>query len=221
MTLDDLVAQFRTDADDAKRPYLFDDDDVIRWLNEAEEEAALRANLLFEASDPDVCRIAVTAGERFYDLHDAVFSVRRAQFTPDGTTDACTLAIADRVELERVERTRRSVTDKPVAIIVDDTRIELDCIPDTDGLIELEVYRAPLSKMTDGGNTPEISRVHHRFLPLWALHRAYGRPDAEAFDQGRSDRAELAFTKQFGIRPDADQRRAFQANTPMHNKAYF
>ena len=38
-------------------------------------------------------------------------------------------------------------------------------------------------------------------------------------DPGRADKALMEFTKVFGIRPDADYRKATQANRPQGNKA--
>ena len=47
MTLLELP-QFRSDAKDTVATYLFGDLEVIGWLGEAEEEACIRARLLFD-----------------------------------------------------------------------------------------------------------------------------------------------------------------------------
>lgn len=222
MTLNELIAQFRVDTDDRKKPYLFRDEDIITWLNEAEEEAALRADLLFEADDASICQIPATAGTRKYALHDLVLRVTHASFTATGSDDApCILTLHSRLALDDAWRSRRTTTDKPRALIVDDASIELDCLPEADGLLAIECYRAPCQKMKDGKDTPEIGRFHHRFLTKWAEHRAYSRPDTETFNQPRADQAEQAFTEQFGMRPDADRRRAFEADAPPHNAGYY
>lgn len=53
MTLEELIAQFRTDADDTARPYLWGDDDLIRWFNEAVNEACRRSHLLVDSNKRD------------------------------------------------------------------------------------------------------------------------------------------------------------------------
>ena len=73
MTLAELIAALRTDADDlVANPYLWSDAELTRWANEAEQEAALRAKLLFDASTTAVCQIAVLAGTTSYALHAKV-----------------------------------------------------------------------------------------------------------------------------------------------------
>ena len=230
MTLAELISQFRTDSQDNRAPYLSSDDNVTLWLNEAQEDAAVRANLIFDADTDAVCQIAVVAGTASYSLHTSIFRVTRAAFTPTGSTqDPIELVLTDRKEQDRTRPGWRYLTEEPRHVIVDDTKISFACLPDTSGTLDLEVYRAPLVAMAAAvvgppavaAVGPEIARAHHRFLPLWALHRHFSQPDAEVHDPGRAEKAEKAFTRQFGERPDADLRKSFEANTPHHNKAYF
>lgn len=221
MKLSDLIAQFRTDCDDKVKPYLFGDDDITLWLNEAEEEAALRANLLFEATDPTICTIPVTAEQTTYALDERVFMVMRASFVAEDSDDVCVLDVRGRLTADLARRSRRTETDKPRAVLVDDTTLELDCPPESAGVLSIEVYRAPLEAMVKDTDSPEIGRVNHRFLTKWAEYRAYCRPDTETFDQQRAERALAAFTAHFGIRPDASTRRDHQADAPTHNTAYY
>ena len=63
MTLEELIASFREDSTDKLEPYLWEDETVTRWLNEAQDEAAVRGRLLLDDSTPAVTQIAVTAGQ--------------------------------------------------------------------------------------------------------------------------------------------------------------
>jgi hypothetical protein len=220
MTLEDLIAQFRVDSEDAVEPYLSSDAAATSWLNEAEQEAAIRARLIHDVTTPAVCTIAVTAGTTVYPLHTAVFEVTRAVFTPVDTTTEYDLYLTDRVEQDRSHPGWRTRTDTPREVIQTDTTLQLGCIPSTDGTISLEAYRLPLKNIEDqSSESPEIGRIHHRHLVQWALHRCYSRPDADVHDPDRSAIAQAEFTRVFGIRPDADQRRFTQANRPTSNKA--
>ena len=69
MNLEQLIAQFRIDADDLVQPYLWPDEWVAPWLTEAVSEAAVRGRLIYEAADPAICEIAVTPGMATYPLH--------------------------------------------------------------------------------------------------------------------------------------------------------
>jgi len=99
MTLAELIAAFRTDADDlVANPYLWSDAELTRWANEAEQEAALRAKLLFDASTMAVCQIAVLAGTTSYALHAKVHDVEHARTIDSGGT-VTRLTLTDRIEL--------------------------------------------------------------------------------------------------------------------------
>jgi hypothetical protein len=219
MTLAELIASFRTDADDlVANPYLWTDVELTRWANEAEQEAALRAKLLFDAATTAVCQINIVAGTTSYPLHAKVHDVEHAR-TIDSGGKVTKLTITDRIELERVRPDWRYETRAPRALIRYDGRIEVDCIPDADYTLRMEVHRLPLVDLVANGDIPEIAPIHHRHLVKWMLHRAYERPDSETRDPDKSARAEKEFTKVFGRRPDADLRRAQQANRPHFNKA--
>ncbi len=218
MNAEDLIAQYRTDAADNEESYLAKDADILVWLDEAQEEACIRARLIYEAVNPKVCSIAVTAGQSVYPLHASVLDIMKATFTPTGSTTKAELTLSDRIELDRTRSGWRDKVEAPKYAIQDDTNIQLACIPDTDGTLSIECYRLPLKKIEDA-DKPEIGSAHHRHLVQWVLFRAFGRPDSEVFDPTRSERAKAAFEKMFGLHPDANLRRSYSANTPMHNKA--
>lgn len=226
MTLSELVNQYRVDADDRVGPagsYHAETSMIQDWLDEAEEEACIRKRLLRETSNGAICTINVTttAGS-VYPLHSAVAWITRADFTPTGDTDPINLQLCDTVYLDRVRPNWRTTTENPNFLIVDDTSVQLGCIPEADGTLTLEVYRVPLDKMEDrASESPEIGRIHHRPLVHWALHRNYSRPDSEVYDPSRGDKELAAFTAYFGQRPDADMRRDQEVSRPQGNVAHF
>ena len=60
-----LRRRVRLLAQDATLPYLWQDEDIDDWLNEAQQEAAIRARLLraTPASRPALCEYTLAAGE--------------------------------------------------------------------------------------------------------------------------------------------------------------
>ncbi|MBL0245810.1 MAG: hypothetical protein IPQ22_18115 [Rhodoferax sp.] len=220
MTLEELIAAHRRDTDDLQPDYLSSDADITYWLNEGEQEAALRARLIHDTSTPAVCTIAVTAPARVFKLHPAITEITRATFTPTGSTCEQVLDLVDAVEMDRRCSNWRTRTELPREAIHLDTTLRLGSIPCTDGTITLEAYRLPLKNIEDSATeAPEIAAAHHRHLLKWTEHRCYSRPDAEIHDPRRSDAALIEFTRVFGIRPDADLRKATQANRQQHNQA--
>lgn len=221
MTLAELIARFRVESNDLVAPYLSSDANITDWLNEAEEEAAIRASLIHDSSTVAVCSIAVTAPTTTYALHASVLDITRAAFTPTGSSAEVDLYLTDRVEQDRAQAGWRTRVDTPRQLIQADKTVRLGCIPSVSGALAIECYRLPLAPMaiaTPAG-TPEIAGVHHRRLVQWALHKCYSRPDAEIYDPGRAAKAEAEFARVFGLRPDASYRRDSQANRPLFNKA--
>lgn len=219
MNQQQLRTQFRLDADDTVSAYVFSDAEVNAWLVEAEEEAALRADLLFEADSAPVCQIAAVAGTRGYALHAAITRVTRATWTPAGATEATKLTLITRLELDRLVPGWRTLEEAPTYAMVENHQLRLGSIPLTDGTINLECYRMPLTPMAADADSPEIPAKHHRRLIQWALYRGYNRPDTEGYDASRAGRALDEFERHFGLRPDADARQAYEI-APQFNQAY-
>lgn len=220
MTLAELIAQFRVDSDDLAAGQLSSDANITAWLNEAEDEAAIRAQLIHDVSTVAVCSIAVTAPTSVYTLHSAILDITRAVFTPTGSTTEYELYLTDRIEQDRTHPGWRTLVDIPHEAIQLDTTLQLGCIPSTSGTITLEAHRLPLLPIEDrASESPEIGRVHHRHLVQWALHRCYSRPDTEVFNPNKAATALAEFERVFGLRPGPSYRRDSQANRPQHNKA--
>lgn len=208
MNLEQLIASFRVDADDLEEPHLFKDEWIAAWLSEAQAEAAIRGRLILEDANPAVCQIAVTAGQASYELHRSIYEIADLRFVPAGQPKSVPLALVTREWLDDKRPGWRDCAGTPQFAIQTDRRIRLVGVPDADGMLRLEAYRAPLKALENDTDKPELNEAHHRHLVQWALHRAFSRPDSEAIDPQRADRAMAAFTGYFGLPPDSDLRRA-------------
>lgn len=220
MDLDGLIEQFRREADDRVAPYLWSDEDVTAWLDEAEEEAAIRACLLREVELQSICQVEVTAEQYFYTLHPKVLYVLHAEFVPDGDTRAHILKVVTRDTMNRLEPGwRYTPSGIPRYLVHEPSQRAVLCPPPAvDGLLNIEVQRLPLDSMENTGG-PEIGEAHHRHLVDWALFKAFSKPDAETIDKGRAVMAEDRFNAYFGLRRDAQLGRDHAADKPHHNQA--
>lgn len=221
MTLNDLIQSFRVDADDRIDPFLWEDDEVTRFFNEAEDEACIRARLIREKANTSICQIAVVNPTTTYALDPRIVEIAYASMVYAGAAAMFpyVLAKTSSEELDQIRPYWRAQTYRPTAIIQYDDHLELDCIPDASYTINLEVFRLPLTPMAKDTDTPEIVAKHHRHLVQWALHRAYQKPDTETLNLNKSALAETEFEKYFGSRPNADLRKRQQANRPHRNRA--
>lgn len=221
MNLESLIKQFRIDADDAVAPYRASDEAVTGWLNEAAQEACIRGRLLHESGNAAVCQIAVMAGTAHYPLHPALYEIDYLAFRPAGDTRHHPVKLLSREELDRTMPNWRERTGRPEYAIQSDTAIRLAFAPESSGILYMEGFRVPLDSLANDNDEPEIHKSHHVKLIYWVLHRAFSVPDSEAIDPARAQLAEAAFTACFGLRPDADLRRATRHDEPPHNVGFW
>ena len=219
MRLDDLIRQFRVRANDVVEPHLFADQDVIDWLNDAEEQACVRARLIREDELESVCRIALTPGTHTYALNPLVYEIISLWIKPaSGRKRPVTLRSREWLNHHLPEW--RDFTRPAEITIQDDTTVRIVGAVEVGDTLELECYRLPLRPMANDTDKPEIHQAHHQHLIDWALHRAFSVPDAEAFDPNRAALAEQAFTRYFGPLPDSDMRRITRHDVVHHNTVY-
>lgn len=196
MTLAELRSLFRLKAGDTATPYLWADTEVDGFLNEAENEAAERASLIYDDTSA-TSLIAVVAGTKRYALTANVVRLDYAELTTPPATEPLEVSIID----------RRESAGRALFLIPDASAIELNFIPQAAGTLRLGMYRLPAVPMTQGTHTPEIKSRHHAKLLDWALHLAYLKTDSDSFDQSKADRHEAEFIANFGQRIDANVKR--------------
>ena len=221
MTLEDLIRRFRTLAVDKVQPYLFADEDVTDWLNDAQRQACIRGRLLREDANPAVCEIALTPGQRTYPLHKAVYEIINARIVPSNGDRARVVFLASREWMDANLPDWRAEQGMAEFVIQDDTSIRVVGAVTAGDKLAIECYRTPLKLLANDTDKPEIHEAHHEHLIQWALHKAFSVVDADTFDPQRSDRSEAAFTNYFGRMPDSDLRRLTRADVPHHNAPVF
>ena len=217
MTLADLIRRFRVLARDGVTPYLWADEDVIDWLNDAQRQACIRGRLLREDANLAVCEIALTPGQRTYPLHKSVYEIINARIVPGNGDRARTVFLASREWMDGNMPDWRDEQGQAEFAIQDDTSIRVVGVITTGDKLVIECYRTPLKVLANDVDKPEIHEAHHEHLIQWALHKAFSVVDAETLDAQRSAAAEASFTRYFGPMPDSDLRRITRHDEPHHN----
>lgn len=195
MTLAELRARFRREVFDTALPYLFSDEDVNIWINEAQDEACRRALLLVD-SKSSAARVSFAAGAIGFDLHPSVIFVRRAVLA---STNIPLTPIVSRTMDEQVPGWEGSMASTPRAFIPDWQTNYLRLWPPSVAANSayMTVVRTPLDPMGDS-DEPEIRREYHAHLLDWAKFRAFSVPDSETYAPDKAAKHEAAFIKQFG-----------------------
>ena len=219
MTLEDLIHRFRVLSLDNVTPPFWADEDVIDWLNEAQNEACIRARLIREDEMEAVCSIALTPGTHTYALNPLVYEIIGLWIKPASGRKR-PVKLRSREWLDHHLPEWRDCTRPAEIAIQDDTTVRIVGAVEAGDTLELECYRLPLRPMANDTNKPEIHTMHHAHLIDWALHRAFSVPDAETFDPNRAALAEQAFTRYFGPLPDSDMRRITRHDQQHHNEVW-
>lgn len=188
MTLEQLIEACRLRSDDfANAHQLWSDEEWTSYLNQAEDEAAIRARLI-EDETSQATQVQVTTAERRYKLHHSIEDV--------------------------ISITAALHHDDPV-VGWEATRTELvfDELPREDDTLTLRVIRRPLRPMDSPGDSPEIpAHMHHRLVD-WAMRCAYLKKDSEVYDPAESAKHEAEFERYFGRRHSANVRRKHRRNS--------
>jgi hypothetical protein len=223
MILSELIRRFRVAAFDNEQPYLFADEDITDWLNDAVKEAAIRGRLIHDSTTTGVCAIATVPNVSIYALHESLYEIDSLRWvstvSPERSEPIYLTSQEDMGGIWHDWRTRDYGT--PEYAIQHDTNIRLVPAPNVAGEIALEGYRTPLVPMLLDTDRPEINIIHHEYLIHWALHKGFGIPDSEVFDMNRSALAEQEFTDYFGQRPDSDLRRITREDVPHTVKPFW
>jgi hypothetical protein len=200
MTLDELIQAFRDQADDARTPFLWSDEEVIRYLNEAAREACERAELIYD-EESEASTISFEAEQSSTALHESVFDVSRVVW------DGKLLSMTTRESLDRNNAQWSAMIGQPTHFftVPGISSLVLGVYPKHSDAIDLTlgVYRRPLVDMEGLDDVPEMHTRHHFRLVDWALSLAYRKEDEETKDIQKAERHERAFSLSFG--PSVDE----------------
>ena len=221
MTLENLIRRFRVLAQDTEQPFLWSDEAVIDWLNDAQAQACVRGRLIREDENPAVCQIALAPGQHTYPLHASVYELINLRIKGSGTEPSRPMSIKSREWLDANVCDWRDMDEPSPWLIQDDTTLRVVGAIQAGDVLHLECYRLPLKQLANDMDKPEIHAAHHVHLIQWALHRAFSIPDTEDFDPARAASAEAAFTRYFGLLPDSDMRRTTREDVVHHNVSIF
>lgn len=219
MNVAELIEEFRRATGDRATPPLWSDEFLIRSFSLAEQQAARRANLLFDNQTPEVCRVTLADGQRAYRLHPKVYDVLAVHYVaPNGRRTPLTVMDDDE---RRQSAAHLTAPGRPAryqaiedAASASGMLLALDRMTAVDPLdpphLEIEVYRLPLLDLETVSDEPEIPERHHDGLLDFVLYRAYRIRDMEAEARARAADHLALFTARFGELPSADVQRQRQ-----------
>jgi hypothetical protein len=200
VTPGDLLKYFRSQVFDAKPPYLWQDDEVWPYMDDAQKMFCRLVQGIPDATS-EVTKVKAVAGKPFSSLNPRLLKIRKAY-----RADFRELML---VNLEDVGKTSYTQYDYGVR----SSTLQLDArtgpletmvlgmevekvrwipVPAANETVTLIVDRLPLESLCEGGDL-EIQEQHHIWLVEWMRFRAYNKQDSETYDKTRGAEAETRF----------------------------
>ncbi|GKT19799.1 hypothetical protein AVHY2522_23810 [Acidovorax sp. SUPP2522] len=216
MKVEDFISDFRATVDDVELPYLWSSELIVRYLNEAVQEACERAKLIEDRLTPAVSTITLEPNVSTYQLHPSVFEIKRITLRGKPLDETSVEALdEDCCGWESMKGLPRWYIFEQ-ASGTRSASLRLVRTPTEADTLALTVYRGalkPLCADLDQGR-PEIPERFHERLMDWVLHRAYLKQDADTFDPGKAAESLALFVQAFGERPDANVQRKQRDRRP-------
>lgn len=197
MTLADLIAAAREDADDTAVGSFWSDAVLTRYANQAEQEAARRSRLILDSETAAVCEYPVLANARSITLHAKILFVRTLRLDSD-TLPLPRIHVKDLDQ--RIPDWQTAAVAQPIVYIPNKQPGKLYFYPgfaaaDT---VRLTVIRLPLAAMAAPTDAPEIDARLHEYLVHWMLFRMLMKPDEDTKNETLAKSHLALFEQQFG-----------------------
>ena len=191
MNSSELLSLFRAEMDDLVEAYLWADEEILGYIDDAQKMFCRKTDGISDATTPEVTRIAVTSGTDWVDLHPSILKIRAVDRADTGRP-------LELINTEDMPRRGWYFDGRPgyiKALVVGAQAHKARVWPlaGEDVGVNLTVFRLPLARITDFDQALEVDEEHHRHLLLWCKHLAYSKQDAETFDKTKAAEFESRF----------------------------
>lgn len=211
-TVEALMEVLRGDLQDKVVPFFWEDEELIRYLDEAQFEFCEAGYPIIDSRTDSICRIAYNEGTFEVELHESIMEILEA-WREDSAGQRTPLEVATQENYLSLypqgnddyglNGSASHMLNKPkrvTAIFVDyeEDWIRFNGLADQDDILVLRVSRRPAKHFEEPEDKIEIRRHYEPALFAWAKHLAWGKQDGETFDEKASMREkdkfdELAF----------------------------
>jgi len=195
-----LYDRFRSEVFDSAEPYLWTDNEVFQYMDAA-QKTLVRATGGIADSTSDLTKLTVVAGDPWVVVDPRVLTIRRAQLESNGRVLALLnhenlASMVDTYDYGLQRGPRMDTQEGPVRYMVlnmDQDRVRLIAVPAAEDVIQLMVYRLPLTTIVGSGQALEVAEQHHEALVIGMKSLAYRKQDAETRNDKLAKDCEMTF----------------------------
>lgn len=200
MNSTELRNAFRQDVMDTAKPYLWSDEEVWRYANDAYR---MFARLTGGVADflSDACEVQISAGEAVAEVSPSIMRIMSATRRSDthpieiiNPTDLQKMRSSDYGQIKQIVMDERTGPVRYMIIGLTRGSVRWVQVPEVDDYVDMHIYRMPLDTIT--GPDQELTDVaedHHIHLLDWMKHLAYKKSDADTFNPQASVFGEQEF----------------------------
>lgn len=205
MKVTELFDLFRSDVGDDVKTYLWQDDEIYSYMDDAYKMFARLTGGIPDSTSA-VTNVAITSGEEYSTVSPLILKFREASLESSGQP----LKLINNEDIRNTLRgdygsTVSFTRNRPgrithMAIGLDRTGeggiVRWVGIPTADDVALLSVYRLPLLTIKAGVDESALNDIgdeHHVNLLMWMRYRAYAKDDSETLDRGQSLNNKRAF----------------------------
>jgi len=211
MDLQDLIELFRKQVADKDDPYLWDDEEVLQYIIEAQDTFVQRTGgisvmTVVEADDPDneeLHDLEISEDGPYSDFSPYILRIRSARLVT-ARRDVKIISEADFSQIRTVDygiisptflddTDTGTVTHGIIGLV--DKKLRWYKVPSEDDTCRLHVYRLPYPRIASQEDDLEIPEQYHIHLLKGAKASAYMKEDAETYDKELASSNEQMFEK--------------------------
>lgn len=205
MQIQDLITLFRKQVSDLEAPYLWDDDEVLEYVVDAQDTFVRLiggiSDLGFNPETQVLTDLPLTAGNPITPLPDYVLHTRSGRLLGakrnidfvDPSDLGQYIRFNDYGNAATLYLDDTATGPVQCAIKADDTVVRWYMVPSEDDICRCHIYRLPYPRIEDQEDELEIQAMHHPHLVMWMKHRAYSKEDAETYDANLAALNKVAF----------------------------
>lgn len=182
-TSGDLLETFRDEMDDVAEPYLWSDDLVYGYINDAQRMYWRLTDGIADGTTPEVTQLLIVPGTEWYAVHPSILKIRDAYRTDTGLP--VTVYNQEDMASYGLRFDGRTGSLRVLVIGIEENKARAWPVPNETVTIQLTVFRLPLVAIVDD-QALDVPDQHQEHLLLWAKHRAYSKQNAETFDRTRA-----------------------------------
>ncbi len=186
-----LRDRFRLSVDDVETPYLWSDEEVFGYMDDAQNMFCRFTNGIGDATSARITQLAVPVDTEWVDLSNLILKIRGANRGSDGST--MTIVNYEDMEAHGLRFDGRTGAIQYLVIGMEDNKARIYPKASVADTVSLLVYRLPLKPIIDEDQKLEIDVKHHLHLIWWMQHLAYSKQDAETLDRTKASDARATF----------------------------